>query len=87
MLVNINERVTIENFVFKCIECLCTKAQLEIMEQTRDTMKRYPQNVKLDESLYICLLPYSKCASCAFKGWKCNKSCIFASKGAFDRII
>lgn len=87
MLVNINERGTIENFVLKCTERLCGEAQLEIMEQTRDTMKRYLENVKSDESLYNYLLPYSKGARCTFKGWKCNKPCIFGGKGAFDRII
>jgi len=41
MLIKVNERGTVENFVLKCTERLCGAAQLEIMEQTRNTMDKY----------------------------------------------
>ena len=87
MLVQVNERGTIENFVLKCTERLCGEAQLEIMEQTKNTMKKYLAAVKDEEELYNYLLPYSKGARCTFPKWKCTKPCIFGAKGALNRII
>ena len=87
MLVQVNERGTIENFVLKCTERLCGCAQLEIMQQTEITMKRYLNAVKEKTDLYNYLLPYSKGARCTFPGWKCNSPCIFGGKNAMHRII
>ena len=87
MLVQVNERGTIENFVLKCMERLCGAAQLEIMEQTRATMERYLEATKDRPVLYNYLLPYSKGARCTFPGWKCNSPCIFGGKGAMERLI
>lgn len=87
MLVQVNERGTIENFVLKCTERLCGEAQLEIMQQTHETMKKYINAVKDDKNLYEYLLPYSKGARCTFKGWKCTKPCVFGSKNAMNRVI
>ena len=87
MLVNVNERGTIENFVLKCTERLCGAAQLEIMEQTNKIMKKYIENVKDNDELYNYLLPYSKGARCTFKGWKCNSPCIFGAKNAMNRLV
>ncbi len=87
MLINVNERGTIENFVLKCQERLCGAAQIEIMEQTKDTMKRYMEAVKDDETLYNYLLPYSKGARCTFPGFTCTAPCIFGPKNAMDRKI
>lgn len=87
MLVQINERGTIENFVLKCKERLCGAAQLEIMEQTRDTMKKYLEATKNKPELYNYLLPYSKGARCTFPGWKCDSPCIFGGKNAMNRCI
>lgn len=87
MLVQINERGTIENFVLKCTERLCGSAQLEIMEQTNNTLSKYMEAVKEKPELYNYLLPYSKGARCTFPGWKCNSPCIFGGKDAMKRII
>ena len=87
MLVQVNERGTIENFVLKCTERLCGCAQLEIMQQTEITMRRYLDAVKDKTALYNYLLPYSKGARCTFPGWKCNSPCIFGGKNAMHRII
>ena len=87
MLIKINERGTIENFVLKCKERLCGAAQLEIMEQTRNTMEKYLDAVKSDTELYDYLLPYSKGPRCTFPGFKCTQPCIFGCKDAFSRII
>ena len=51
MLLKINERGTVENFVLKCTERLCGAAQLEITEQTNITMKKYLEAVsKVDKT-------------------------------------
>ena len=87
MLVQVNERGTIENFVLKCMERLCGAAQLEIMEQTKEIMDKYLEATKGKPELYNYLLPYSKGARCTFPGWKCNSPCIFGGKNAMHRSI
>lgn len=87
MLVNVNERGTIENFVLKCTERLCGSAQLEIMEQTSEIMNKYLAATVDKPELHDYLLPYSKGARCTFPGWKCNSPCIFGGKNAMNRLI
>ena len=87
MLVLVNERGTIENFILKCTERLCGAAQLEIMEKTKETLKKYMKEVEDDPDLYNYLKPYSKGARCTFPGWKCDSPCIFGPKEAFRRTV
>ena len=87
MLVNINERGTVENFVLKCTERLCGAAQLEIMEQTKETLNKYMKAVENQKTIYEYLLPYSNGARCTFPGWKCNAPCVFGGKEAMNRKI
>lgn len=87
MLIKVNERGTVENFVLKCTERLCGAAQLEIMEQTQETMHKYLESVKDNSTIYKYLLPYSKGARCTFPGWKCNAPCVFGAKNAMNRKI
>lgn len=87
MLVKINERGTLENFVLKCTERLCGAAQLEIMEQTQETMDKYMEAVKDNPVIHEYLLPYSKGARCTFPGWKCTSPCVFGAKNAMNRKI
>lgn len=82
MIIGINERGTLENFILKCSERLCGAAQLEIAQQTRRTLVHYySQDPYSDigqtlESLYCndtrCkFLPNFYCASpCPFSGKK-----------------
>ena len=88
MLIKINERGTVENFVLKCTERICGAAQLEIMEQTIDTMNKYLEHTKeTNEDVYKYLLPYSKGARCTFPGWKCTSPCVFGGAGAVKRRV
>lgn len=87
MLVEVNERGTIENFVLKCMERLCGAAQLEITEQTEKIMKRYCEAVKDEEELYNYLKLYTRGARCTFPGWKCTAPCVFGAKNAMNRKI
>lgn len=87
MLIKVNERGTVENFVLKCTERLCGAAQLEIMEQTNITMEKYLNATKNNIVIQNYLLPYSKGARCTFPGWKCSSPCIFGGKNAMTRKI
>ena len=87
MLLKINERGTLENFVLKCTERLCGAAQLEIMNQTLDTMSKYLNATKNDDVIQNYLLPYSKGARCTFPGFKCTMPCVFGGKGAINRKV
>ncbi len=88
MLVQVNERGTLENFILKCTERLCGVAQLEIMEQTKKTLDKYLDATKVkNPEIYEELLPYSKGARCTFPGWKCTVPCVFGPKNAMTRKI
>ncbi len=87
MLIKINERGTIENFVLKCKERLCGAAQLEIMLQTKETLDKYVDRVKDFPELYNYLLPYTRGARCTFPKFICTAPCIFGGKDAMTRII
>ena len=88
MLIEVNERGTVENFILKCTERLCGAAQIEIMEQTKETLKRYLEETKENnETIYNYLLPYSKGARCTFPNWKCNAPCVFKASKALDRKV
>lgn len=88
MLVQVNERGTLENFILKCTERLCGAAQLEIMEQTKIIMDKYLEETKQNNpEIYQELLPYSKGARCTFPDWKCTAPCIFGPKNAMKRKI
>lgn len=88
MLVKVNERGTIENFVLKCKERLCGEAQLEIAMQTKEIMDKYMENTKdIKPQIYNYLLPYSKGARCTFPNFKCAKPCIFGARNALNRMF
>ena len=87
MLVQVNERGTIENFVLKCMERLCGFSQLEIMQETKNIMNKYLEATKDKPELYQYLLPYSRGARCTFSGWKCDSPCVFGGYGAMIRNI
>ena len=88
MLLQVNERGTIENFILKCTERLCGAAQIEIMQQTKETLDRYVETTKIENpTLYNYLLPYTKGARCTFPNWKCTSPCVFKAKDALNRKI
>ena len=87
MMIWVNERGTIENFVLKCTERLCGAAQLEIAERTSLTLTNYAKAVKNKPELLEYLKPYTKGARCTFPSWKCTKPCIFGPKYALNRSI
>ena len=88
LLLDINERGTVENFVMKCQERLCGAAQLEIALQTKEILDRYMENTKdSKKTIYEYLIPYSKGARCTFPGFKCTLPCMWGAKRGIDRKI
>ena len=88
MLVKVNERGTVENFILKCQERICGAAQLEIMNQTKETLDKYIENTRnTNKEVYEYLLPYSKGARCTFPGFKCTAPCVFGGINALNRSI
>ncbi len=85
-IVNISERGIPEDFILKAKERLCTHAQLEIMEQTKNTLNKYIQNVK-NSKLKEYLLQYSKGARCTFPDYVCNNKCNFSEGVNLTRRI
>lgn len=88
LLININERGTVEKFIMKCQERICGAAQLEIALQTKETLNRYMENTKdAKKEIYEYLVPYSKGTKCTFPGNKCTLPCMWGAKRGIDRKI
>ena len=88
LLLDINERGTVENFVMKCQERLCGAAQLEIALQTKEILNKYMENTKdTKKEIYDYLVPFSKGARCTFPGFKCTLPCMWGAKRGIDRKI
>lgn len=86
-LVRVNERGSYENFIGKCEERLCGRAQLEIMEQTRKTLEKYLKGVEdYNYAVYHILKKYNTNGPRCTFGWKCIEPCVFGT-GAFEREI
>lgn len=88
MLVKINERGTVEDFILKCKERLCGAAQLEIMLQSKEILDKYIENTKeTNQCVYEYLLPYERGIRCTFKGFKCTNPCLWGAKNSLIRKI
>lgn len=96
-MITVIEQATIEDFVLKCKERLCSRAQYEISKQTENLLLKFADlgeknlcnyNLKLINSLcnYVetKTFPYKALAPrCAIKGYKCNEPC---SRGCYGLI-
>lgn len=88
LLVNINERGTVENFILKTKERLCGCAQLEIMLQTKDILDKYlKETKKSNKEVYEYLKEYESGVRCKYKEWKCTSPCIWGPNKALTRKI
>ncbi len=78
MMVSINENGPYKAFILKLKERLCTRAQLEICNQTKDTLNTYLKALKnSNHYLYQDLIKYTKGARCTFDNYICNDKCHF----------
>lgn len=88
MLVKITERGTVEDFVLKCKERLCGCAQLEIMNQTKETLDKYIKATKdTNKAVYEYLKQYEAGVRCMFKDFTCTAPCVWGPKNALSRKI
>lgn len=88
MLVNINEMGTLDNFVLKMMERKCTYAQLEINNQTTETLNKYIHNLELENHPRLEeLKAYNKGARCTFPNYTCNSPCHFKEGITEERLI
>lgn len=88
LLININERGTVENFILKTKERLCGCAQLEIMLQTKEILDKYLSNTKdTNKEVYGYLKEYEFGIRCKYNGWKCTTPCIWGPNKALIRKI
>lgn len=85
-LVKINERGTVENFILKTKERLCSFAQLEIMRQTEDTLKKY-HDTTTNTLVKHYLEKYLKGARCTSGEFKCDQPCMFKEGITLEREI
>ncbi|MDD5835609.1 MAG: FAD-dependent thymidylate synthase [bacterium] len=87
-LVTIAETGTYDNFILKCKERLCTAAQLEIANQTRNTLLRYKKALEDSCSpLAQDIEKYSHGARCTFPDYTCHEQCHFPEGIKLERII
>lgn len=88
LLININERGTVENFILKTKERLCGCAQLEIMLQTKEILDKYIEETKeTNKEVYEYLMDYSSGIRCKYKDWQCMAPCIWGPNKALTRKI
>lgn len=77
-LVRINECGKYDDFILKCKERLCSAAQLEIMNQTKETLIKYKEALEESKNpLKDDISKYSRGARCTFADYTCNSNCQF----------
>ena len=87
-LVKISEVGKYEDFILKCKERLCSGAQLEIAEQTRETLLRYKKALEKSGSpLAQDIQKYCHGARCTFPDFDCTSDCKFTEGKKLVRKI
>lgn len=91
-LVSVTEQGLFEDFVLKCKERMCGRAQLEIMEDTALLISRFakhPENLSgaNRKRLERLLIDDKPCARCGYPDFTCTEGCKWGIKGALSRKI
>lgn len=87
-LVRINEAGKYGDFILKCKERLCSGAQLEVMEQTRQTLLAYKKALESScNPLVSDIAKYSHGARCTFPDFTCPNDCGFKEGKTLVRKI
>ena len=88
MLFKIKESGSYDSFILKCKERLCTFAQLEINNVTKDIINKYATALtKRNHPLKDDIKLYCKGARCTFPCYKCSEPCNFAEGIKLTRLI
>lgn len=91
-LVHVIESGRTEDFIDKCKERLCGRAQLEVVHSTMHTMELMLDNMpnfssNLRKKFEDCSESGKVCAKCKFSGYTCTEPCIWGGKEALTRLI
>jgi hypothetical protein len=97
-MVRITEQGVFEDFILKCKERLCGRAQLEVMLQTKETCQKFIDNKDnlslcnqelLDDSTeYDMISEKDKvCARCRFTDFNCTEGCKWGPGEALTRLV
>lgn len=87
-LVTVNEIGQYDKFILKCKERLCSAAQLEIQNQTKDTLMKYKEALdKSNHPLKDDIVKYTKGARCTFTDFECSQDCHFKEGKTLVRKI
>lgn len=90
VLLSIKEQGTFKDFVLKCKERMCSRAQLEIMVNTVNTLSRFcseSKNLsKANKKLLETITDGDFLPRCGFKGYTCKEPCSLGL-GGLKRII
>ena len=92
MLVSVTEQGLFEDFVLKCKERMCGRAQLEIMRLTRQMIERFAENrqnlSKANQKRLDNITEGNRpCARCGYSDFQCQEGCVWGKKDALDRLI
>lgn len=87
-LVLITESGKFEDFILKCKERLCSSAQLEIMNKTKEILHNYSDYLnETNNPLAKDIKKYLKGARCTFKDFICTSDCKFKAGKLLNRKI
>lgn len=92
MLVSVTEQGLFEDFVMKCKERMCGRAQLEIMRLTEQLVERFVKNRQnLSKAnrkrLESITKDHKPCARCGYLDFSCTEGCKWGLKEALSRKI
>lgn len=92
MLVSVTEQGLFEDFVMKCKERMCGRAQLEIMRITEQLVEQFCRDREnlssANQKRLDAILEEGKpCARCAYPDFTCVEGCTWGKAGACSRMI
>lgn len=92
MLVSVTEQGLFEDFVVKCKERMCGRAQLEIMSVTEQLVSRFAAerdnlSRKNRRRLDQITREGNPCARCCYPDFSCREGCAWGSREALSRLI
>jgi len=77
-----------EMFILKCMERLCSCAQLDVMKTTRNTLLKYKEALEVsNHPLASDIVKYSKGSRCTFPNYTCLSDCKFKEGKILTRKI
>lgn len=92
MLVSVTEQGLFEDFVMKCKERMCGRAQLEIMRITEELVERFAKNQQNlsaanRKRLWSITEDGRACARCKYADFSCVEGCKWGAENALKRKI